>query len=247
MSSTRTYYERYWSADGFFPEEQLDEHLEGLYRRYVTADAACLEVGCGTGTKSGAWLSRHAGSYVGVDIAESAVAVARASGLDARVVEDAASLPFDDASFDVVCCTEVLEHLFRPDDAAREAARVLRPGGVLILTVPNVAYWRRRVDFLLAGRWHPGGDDLSVQQPWRDPHIRFFNTGALVRMLEKTGFDVVGVSGFEGGFFSDVPFLRGLRSRRLSAAYAAAARRAPGLLAHGLSAVARVPSRERAG
>ena len=245
MSSTRSYYERYWSPQGFFPQEALDPHLERLYRTYVAAGAACLELGCGDGSKSSRWLGEHAGSYVGVDISATAVGLARASGIDATVIEDAAALPFSSDSFDVVCATEVLEHLFLPDEAAREAARVLRPGGVLIVTVPNVAYWRRRIDFLALGRWHPGGDDLSVQQPWRDPHIRFFNAPALARMLDDTGFELLHVSGFEGGVFRDVPPLRKLHVDRLSVLYGSCAARFPGLLAKRLSAVAQVPREAR--
>ena len=243
MSSTRAYYEHYWSAAGFSPREALDPHVADLYGRYINPSSRCLEVGCGDGGKNGTWIIDHADTYVGVDISDAAVGMACASGLDARVIEDAAELPFEDDAFDFACCTEVLEHLFRPDEAAREIGRVLKPGATLVVTVPNIAYWRRRVDFLLLGRWHPGGDDLSVRQPWRDPHIRFFNRGALARMLEDSGFDVLGVSGFEGGVISELPVLRRLHADRLSAIYGRCARRFPGLLARRLSAVAQLPPR----
>ncbi len=49
---------------------------------------------------------------------------------------DGKSLPFPDASFDSVLTTEVLEHIFNPDEALREIARVLRPGGRMLLTCP---------------------------------------------------------------------------------------------------------------
>ena len=131
---------------------------------------------------SGVWLTRNGRKYTGVDVSEEGVSLAQSIGLDARAIEDAASLPFDSATFDVVLCIEVLEHLFTPHLAAKECARVLRPGGILLATTPNVAYWRRRLDMVLFGRWHPDGDHLSVEQPWRDPHIRFFNPGALRQM-----------------------------------------------------------------
>ena len=57
--------------------------------------------------------------------------------------------------FTVVVCFEVLEHLFAPHLAVAEMHRVLEPGGVLIATVPNVAYWRRRLDFLRARPLEP--------------------------------------------------------------------------------------------
>ena len=50
-------------------------------------------------------------------------------------------MPFGDGELDVVVCNEVLEHLLEPQRAAAEALRVLRPGGVFLVSVPNVAYW----------------------------------------------------------------------------------------------------------
>jgi hypothetical protein len=104
--------------------------------------------------------------------------------------------------------------------------------------VPNVAYWRRRVDLALFGRWHPYGDDQSVQAPWRDPHIRFFNRGAMARMLRQSGFGKVEVRGHGGAFLRDVPVLRRLGRGSVSRGYRAFERLAPALFASRLHAVA---------
>jgi SAM-dependent methyltransferase len=63
----------------------------------------------------------------------------------------AARLPFEEASFDYVLCSEAIEHL--PDQLAmlRECARVLRPGGKLFLTTPNLLSLRARLAFMLTG------------------------------------------------------------------------------------------------
>lgn len=181
-------------------------------------------------------LLSHGASYVGVDISHAAVAAARGIGLDARVIDDAAALPFDSESFDFVLCIEVLEHLFRPDLAASEIARVLRPGGTVLITVPNVAYWRRRADMAVLGRWVAGGDIMAT--PWRDPHIRFFQMSALRRMLERTGFETVEVGGHGGAILSDIPLLRRLYRGEASKLYKRVERVAPSLLAVRLHAVA---------
>jgi hypothetical protein len=94
---------------------------------------------------------------------------------------------------------EVLEHLFAPHLAVHAALRVLTPGGIFLATVPNIAYCRSRVD-LAFGRWNPLGDDLSAEQPWRDPHIRFFTPAVLRRTLTGSGFEEVMIGGHDGAF-----------------------------------------------
>ena len=61
----------------------------------------------------------------------------------------------------------------------------------MIVTVPNVAHWRNRLDLALLGRWNPRGDHLSAEQPWRDPHVRFFSLSSLSRVVETSGFEVL--------------------------------------------------------
>jgi methionine biosynthesis protein MetW len=247
---TKTYYETYWSPGGFRPTGQLRVPLQELYEQAIDPMMDCLDFGCGDGRTSGLWLSERARSYVGVDVSATAVAMARDSGLDARVVDDGDSLPFPDESFDAVVCIEVLEHLFEPQAACAEFLRVLRPGGTLIITVPNVAYWRRRLDFFVLGRWNPLGDELSVSQPWRDPHIRFFNRRSLTRMLEHHGFAQVEVGGHGGTLAGDIPIVRKLVRERGGWAvpdwspnpvYRRFERALPGLLGYRLHAVARRP------
>ena len=136
------YYEAYWSVGGFAPAGALTSPVRRILERHVQPDDTCLDVGCGDGRAAGVWVSVRGATYVGVDISPEATAQAAAVGLDARVIDDASRLPFGDGAFDSVVCLEVLEHLFEPQHALREIRRVLKPGGTLILTVPNVAYWR---------------------------------------------------------------------------------------------------------
>ena len=188
--------------------------------------------------------------YVGVDVSATAVAFARRNELDARLITQASELPFAPASFDAALCLEVFEHLADPREAVAEIVRVLRPRGVLIASVPNVTFWRRRLD-LAFGRWNPEGDDLAISEPWRDPHLRFFTIAALRRMLLQAGFESVDVNGAHGNLVGYLPYVgwRWLwRSRATrgkletgSVVYRALQRRLPSLLARRLYAIARVP------
>lgn len=88
-----------------------------------------LDVGCGQ--KPYRHLVR-ASRYVGLDID---TPTTRAIGA-ADVFYDGGALPFAPASFDGILCSQVLEHVFTPEELLRDLARVLRPGGRLVLTVP---------------------------------------------------------------------------------------------------------------
>jgi SAM-dependent methyltransferase len=197
-NAVRSYYDGYWSAPEQ-PRYEIGPVLGDLIERNVDDRTRCLDVGCGAGQTYAQTVSRRAASYTGVDVSAAAVALARTAGLDAHVVEDAARLPFPDNSFDLAICVEVFEHLFSPDGSAREIWRVLRPGGKLVASTPNAVYWRLRIN-LLFGRWNPLGDALSIEQPWRDPHIRFFTPDTMRRMLLGAGFRSAEVGAHAGRF-----------------------------------------------
>lgn len=235
----KPYYDAYWEPTGHAPQGYMFEDLEKLLRIYVQPGYECLDVGCGDALTIGPWLAAYGGRYRGVDVSASAIDRARAAGFDAQEIDDASRLPFGNESFDAVFCIEVLEHLFNPILAAEEIFRVLRPGGVLIATVPNVAYWRRRLELGLVGRWNPVGDDRSVAEPWRDPHIRFFTVSTLGDMLGRVGFTVE-VGGHGGAFVRDIPWfgMKLWRSRRVSRFYRYVEARSPTLFALRLHVVA---------
>jgi SAM-dependent methyltransferase len=205
--AVQEYYEQYWSESGSGFRGRMGDQLGALLQALVPPEADCLDVGCGDGRTTGAWLAEHARSYVGVDVSARAVEQARELGLDARVITDAGELPFADAGFDFVACIEVFEHLFDAEGAAAEIARVLRPGGRLLAQVPNVAHWRHRVDMAALGRFNPLGDAESLARTWRDPHIRFFTVDTLPRMLESVGLEVEHVSGTGLSALHDMPVL----------------------------------------
>lgn len=103
--------------------------------REVAAEARgeLLDVGCADSVLR----SRldQAVSYTGLDYLETAMSLYRTRP---GVFGDAQRLPFRDSCFDRVVLLDVLEHLPRPDEALREAARVLRPGGAVLIHVPFV-------------------------------------------------------------------------------------------------------------
>jgi SAM-dependent methyltransferase len=108
-------------------------HMRPLWLALEAALASCrgrvLDIGCGLQPYR-ALLDASGTQYVGVDRAHAHSNPTVIGSLDA--------LPFRAESFDVVLCTQVLEHVPEPERALAEAVRVLRIGGRLILTVPGV-------------------------------------------------------------------------------------------------------------
>jgi SAM-dependent methyltransferase len=138
-----------------------------------------LDVGCGTGANL-EMLARF-GRAEGVDISADALAFCRARGLQKVRQSAAESLPYDDASFDLVTALDVIEHL--DDDVAglREMRRVLQPGGRLLIFVPAF-------NFLWGVQ-----DDVSN-------HRRRYTLPALRRAVSKAGFEI------ERGTYANITF-----------------------------------------
>ena len=101
--------------------------------------ATVLDAGCGVGYGT-AHLAQVAERVVGVDVSHDAVSYARAHYAGANVefhVADVLELPFADDSFDVVCSFEIVEHVADAERFVTELARVLKPGGRLVLSTPR--------------------------------------------------------------------------------------------------------------
>ncbi len=90
-------------------------------------------------------------------------------------VSDITCLPFEDASFDLVICSEVLEHIPDEKTAVREIIRVLKPGGTLVVSVPR--YFPERICWALSDAYHQTANG----------HIRIYRKQQLVRLLEAQG------------------------------------------------------------
>lgn len=142
-----------WKPPIFRPEQGAVASIVAAVRRFLDLQAGSiwrdlkllvphcegtvLDVGCGAQPYRS--LLSPAVRYIGIDRA------AAAEEFGYRVPDtlsyDGTNWPIDDASVDTVMATETLEHVVRPEEFLAEAARVLRPGGWLLLTVPFAARW----------------------------------------------------------------------------------------------------------
>tara|TARA_R100000789_G_C3015091_1_gene152264 strand:+ start:810 stop:1448 length:639 start_codon:yes stop_codon:yes gene_type:complete len=96
-----------------------------------------LDIGCNTGIFS-IPLQTEKKCYVrGIDVVPEIVEIAKKRGVRAEVGEAENLSQFGDKKFDTVLCCEVLEHLYNPFDAIAEAWRVLKKGGIMLVTIPH--------------------------------------------------------------------------------------------------------------
>jgi 2-polyprenyl-3-methyl-5-hydroxy-6-metoxy-1,4-benzoquinol methylase len=144
-----------------------------------------LDVGCSAGSFMSAARDKGWDTY-GIDISAGAVDhAAHAFGLQVGVATlDAA--PFIDGSFSVVTMFEYIEHLLDPAAALRGAWRLLEPGGLLVLTTPNVDGFVPRTTYQLLGRTIG-----AWEHPTPPHHLYQFSRRTLAALLRKSGFEVV--------------------------------------------------------
>ena len=174
-----------------------------LDRLEVGPGQVLLDAGCGEGRHCFGALERGA-RVVGVDLDRPSLQRAagalrfrgREKGVLAAMLQgDAFHLPFADATFDRVVCAEVMEHVHDYRGAARELARVTKPGGRVAVTIPTATseqlYLRLGDDYFES----PGG------------HIRIFRPRELARGLASAGLATEGV-GFAHAFHTPYWALR---------------------------------------
>jgi len=109
----------------------IAELLRGIE---LPADAQILDAGCGSGRNMVDFA--RLGVVTGVEIADVSVVRARERGVGEVVQCSITELPFADARFDLTVCLDVIEHIADHARALQELHRVIRPGGVLLVTVP---------------------------------------------------------------------------------------------------------------
>lgn len=171
-----------------YPQSRCDEDDVRLPQvlPLVGTGHTVLDVGCLDGTIGEQLLQR--GNVVhGIDAAAPAVAVAVRRGIQARVGNLEEKLDFPDAMFDVVFAGEVLEHIFAVEVLLSEIHRVLKPGGCLVATTPNLAALGRRILLLVNRNPHI---EISFAEKNAAGHIRYFIRSTLFDLLSQQGFRV---------------------------------------------------------
>ena len=182
------YPNQYWWSAG---KPGLLKKFEAIYRRMALrghisfiskaagsrAGLALLDVGCGSASLLD--LMKQRGFRVmGVDFSSEAAAVAKEENGVQVVVGSLEDAAFPDASFDIVTLFHVMEHVTNPREVLKEVGRILRPGGSVVLQVPNIDSWQFGI---FGAKWY----GLDIPR-----HVIDYSSGAILRLLAETGFEV---------------------------------------------------------
>jgi SAM-dependent methyltransferase len=173
------------AAVGYVP---LNERPYGGHERLLELAGSpdrVLDVGCSTGYLARRLRERGA-AIVGIELDENAAREARDVCEEVLVGDvETMDLPFADGSFDVVLCGDLIEHLRDPKHVLERLRPLLKPGGRVVLTTPNVANWAMRLG-LLAGRWRYTDRGILDRT-----HTHLFTRKTLEETLADAGYEIV--------------------------------------------------------
>jgi 2-polyprenyl-3-methyl-5-hydroxy-6-metoxy-1,4-benzoquinol methylase len=180
--------------------------IDELIRPHLKAGSRLLEIGCGAGNLLLQATVR--GSYpMALDLSMQALTFVRSRLADAKSGEEAPSdfacvqaigesLPLAEESFDCILLSEVIEHLETPQISIREAVRVLRPGGRLLITTPNYRSFWPLMEWTI--------DRLNMAPRMAgEQHISRFHLVSLKKMLIDSGLEME----YAGSIYNLSPFL----------------------------------------
>lgn len=149
--------------------------------------SAVLDIGCAGGTLAQT-LKERGYRVWGVDISDEAIRSASPyleQGFAFDVTDEYWPEELMGKKFDVVIASEIIEHLFEPEQFLKKLHRILAPNGSIIITTPNFLFWKNRLRMLM-------GKFKYEQQGLLDfGHIRFFTLDTARQAFKNTGFKII--------------------------------------------------------
>ena len=179
--------------------------VAGMIHALMPSGVRVLDVGCGTGSVTLIANRGRGNTVCAIEPDPDRAATASARGIDVHngVLDDSYLQGCE--RFDVVMSSDVLEHMAAPAELLRRFVAAARPGGLVILSVPNVAHWTVRWN-LLFGRF-----DYEPVGIMDATHLRWFTESSLRALVESVGLEIVEIRQTAG---SDIPpYGRGLWGR----------------------------------
>lgn len=163
----------------------------------VIPPGSTLDLGCGDGLLMEE-LGKRGIESLGLDLSSKAVELAKERGLEARVFDLTGRLPFEDNNFNNVILLDVLEHVYRPDEVLREAARVSKQ--YVFVSTPNFVSLPARLQVLLG--------KVPENNTPRDGHIYWMTAKVVDRLTRGAGLRLD--ASYNNTFWQNTPVVGGL-------------------------------------
>lgn len=201
-----------WEYEWTYPQLRHNKLVDLVGKISSPFSDSLLDVGCGNCHLTKKLMeAMNIRTAWGVDILADKLLAPPGVGI-CQVDVDKDILPFEDEYFNLVCCSDIIEHLSNPDLLLSEVYRVLKPKGKCVITTPNLASWGNRIALSLG--YQPFSTSVSMQNEWVGKmiidkgfhgqwgHMRVFTLKALEQLVKLHGFKVLGVHGWPIGDFS---------------------------------------------
>jgi 2-polyprenyl-3-methyl-5-hydroxy-6-metoxy-1,4-benzoquinol methylase len=145
-----------------------------------------LEVGCAGGMTGKALREKGFKEIIGIELNEEVVQAGR-SYYDQLIIGDVEEvhLPFEKEHFDCILYGDVLEHLVDPWKVLKNHHALLKRGGAIICSIPNIRHYRIIKKLFFKGKWEYTEDGIMDKT-----HLRFFTLDSIRRMLGEAGFQI---------------------------------------------------------
>ena len=162
-----------------------ETRLKKVYRMILEEKSGnLLDIGCGNGDFSSLFIKAGWEPY-GIDLDAANIEQAKVIGVKASVCDITKGLPFEDNFFECVLAGEVIEHLIDTDFLIKEIFRVVRAGGCVIITTPNMVSFENRIRILLG--IYPIWVNYRLEGVG---HVRAYTPKVLKKQLMEHGFKI---------------------------------------------------------
>lgn len=190
MTKIKDIYDSYWqnrltSVNADSSDDQSPNEIFETIAPLMRTGRRLLDVGCGEGKITEIARTNFDEIY-GLDISKTALLKAKERGISTVCVDlNDGFVSYKDNSFDCITALEVVEHLINPLRFLNDLQRVLKPKGQLLLTTPNIRYFRNLYRLIFNGTFpHTTTDDFI----WGGGHLHYFTKKDLDSLLRKAGF-----------------------------------------------------------
>lgn len=198
MEDEREFYEEDWKRQNPLDKATLEADMKEVVKY---AFGKVLDVGCGDGTILNELLKTDSVDRIsGIDVSERAIKIAKKKFPQIRNFIKQGSItkiPFPTGTFDVVICTQVIEHVLDTKKVMSEMRRVLKQGGLLLICTPENNYIKNLLNVLL-GRF-------ENRHTGYEGHIRYYSKKSLSKVLSDFNFKIEKIVNNEWLYWPFIP------------------------------------------